>query len=595
MYKFIFTNIQIDNKIERLYDFKSKRNSCIGTLFFDGVEYNDFIYIPMEDVQRDEFFQNLDNYKNYFTLKLDKKLLIKKNGISLNRLLVLRKENKVIITNSNKLLFETIDLLKIDLSPSQKYLKQVLHQGFSIGPTSPFREIEYIGKNNFLIYNGEEIIIQESKNNFIFNNRNEYDVNKIRNAFIDSFDKRVDKNTKVGIFLSGGIDSSVLASIAANFMENEKIETYTFSYKTLGKKSEVEYAKKVNDYLNIDGKQYIFDKTDIDALDLEEFVYYDYPYFGTILLRAIYKDISDSNEDYILMTGHDTRAATGCLNKIDNIHRNFSVNKNISTKYSKKLMKLLFGIEKLLFGIDIPDKYKWYFSHFSRLLLESIFAEKKYLIDRFCRGDELYLFSKLKGISNDGLIKLDIEVRKEIEKIFKNELEFSRDNYFTSYIDFQMKYDQENYYIPQVYSLMDFYPVKTVFPFFDTDIIKICENIPEKIRRKELKGYDRFSNKRVKVNKFVLRDVFKNTLPKDILYRKKAVADTIYLFYNDGLKEKIYPGLKIINKITPGYFDSFFDWYKNKNTFKEEDGFLLHRLHVLGITGLKYKKWVIDL
>ena len=107
-----------------------------------------------------------------------------------------------------------------------------------------------------------------------------------------SFEYRMVSDVPVGVFLSGGYDSSVVTAILQNG-RNEKLNTFTIGFKEKGF-DEAPYAKKVAKYLGTNHTEYYCtakDATDILPL-LPEI--YDEPFsdnssIPTILVSKIAK------------------------------------------------------------------------------------------------------------------------------------------------------------------------------------------------------------------------------------------------------------------------------------------------------------------
>lgn len=76
-------------------------------------------------------------------------------------------------------------------------------------------------------------------------------VTQIQDALTSAVSSRLPKHTSAGVFLSGGIDSSLIAAMAKN--EHSSIQAFSVGFAEEGY-SEIEYAKKTADALEIDLK-----------------------------------------------------------------------------------------------------------------------------------------------------------------------------------------------------------------------------------------------------------------------------------------------------------------------------------------------------
>jgi len=100
-------------------------------------------------------------------------------------------------------------------------------------------------------------------------------VDELENLLIDAFKYRMVSDVPVGVFLSGGIDSSVVAAILQKHYGN--IHTFTIGFKE-AKYNEATYAKQVAQYLGTNHTEKFLDSSQAKEI-LERFVdIYDEPF-----------------------------------------------------------------------------------------------------------------------------------------------------------------------------------------------------------------------------------------------------------------------------------------------------------------------------
>lgn len=104
------------------------------------------------------------------------------------------------------------------------------------------------------------IKLPESQNSF-----SKEDDAELRQALSKAVRKRLVADVEVGAFLSGGIDSSVIASLAQSSLETP-LKTYTIGFKDKGF-DESAYAKQVADYLGTEHRCEILGEWDERALE----------------------------------------------------------------------------------------------------------------------------------------------------------------------------------------------------------------------------------------------------------------------------------------------------------------------------------------
>ncbi|KIM05685.1 MAG: hypothetical protein KN64_02015 [Sulfurovum sp. AS07-7] len=108
-----------------------------------------------------------------------------------------------------------------------------------------------------------------------FQNSEEELVDELENLLIDAFKYRMVSDVPVGVFLSGGIDSSVVTAILQKHYGN--IHTFTIGFKE-GKYNEATYAKEVAKHLGTDHTERFLDSTQAKEI-LDRFVdIYDEPF-----------------------------------------------------------------------------------------------------------------------------------------------------------------------------------------------------------------------------------------------------------------------------------------------------------------------------
>ena len=92
---------------------------------------------------------------------------------------------------------------------------------------------------------------------------------KLRNLLIESVNRSISTTERTGIFLSGGVDSSIIAA-AAKHCSSEKIFTYAAG---LEGSPDIESARIAAEYLETEHKDYLFNKQEILEA-LPEIIYY---------------------------------------------------------------------------------------------------------------------------------------------------------------------------------------------------------------------------------------------------------------------------------------------------------------------------------
>ena len=98
---------------------------------------------------------------------------------------------------------------------------------------------------------------------------------KLTELLEDSVSKRMISDVPIGVMLSGGIDSSLIAAIAQK-KSLKKINTYCIGFNNKGF-DESKYAKKISNILSTSHNEFILDDYSIEDLVEKIPFYYDEP------------------------------------------------------------------------------------------------------------------------------------------------------------------------------------------------------------------------------------------------------------------------------------------------------------------------------
>lgn len=165
-----------------------------------------------------------------------------------------------------------------------------------------------IFKNTYKVEPGEQVIFKNGE----LNKRKYWDViekyydgkkheiidysdakNHIKELIIDSVSKRMVADVPVGIWLSGGIDSSLIAAVAQT-QSDRKIKTFTVGMETK-EEDEAVYAKEVAKCIGTDHTEIYISEQELLQLIDDLAVYYDEPFadssqIATMAVAAITKE-----------------------------------------------------------------------------------------------------------------------------------------------------------------------------------------------------------------------------------------------------------------------------------------------------------------
>lgn len=192
--------------------------------------------------------------------------------------------------------------LTIDIEASNHYL----HLGFIPSPRSIFNEIKkfpsgHVGK---LDKNGKLTLTPYWKvESYIGNNGLSHAESKkmIKDLLIQSISEHLISDVPIGLFLSGGIDSSLLA-VLANEIQPNKLKTFTIGFKN-GHHDEAPIAKKIADYIGLENEcAYIGDAEIISIFNKLKDVY-DEPFGDTSSIPTMFVSELASKNVKVVLSG----------------------------------------------------------------------------------------------------------------------------------------------------------------------------------------------------------------------------------------------------------------------------------------------------
>jgi len=164
---------------------------------------------------------------------------------------------------------------------NKEVIPYFLHLGFIPEPFTIYKNIykfpsshyAIINKNNFTLknyWNIENSLLDIAYDDFNFVK------NKLKELIIDSVSHQLISDVPLGVFLSGGVDSSLIAAIAQS-LKQDRIKTFSIGF-TESKYNESHYAKDIANYLKTDHYEFIVTYKDaIEKID-EILNTYDEPF-----------------------------------------------------------------------------------------------------------------------------------------------------------------------------------------------------------------------------------------------------------------------------------------------------------------------------
>lgn len=331
------------------------------------------------------------------------------------------------------------------------------------------------------------------------NSKNEDDIkNDIEKILNDAINLRMVSDVPVGVFLSGGYDSSLVASILAK-KQGTKINTFTIGFDD-EKYNEAKHAKTIAEYLGTNHTEYYMKNSDM--LDLVEKLpfYYDEPFGDSSALPTmIVSNLAKQSVTVALSADGGDEAFCGYskyffLNKFQNIFSNSFKREVLKTGLnlinSNSIEYINEKLPKKLKQTNIKDKYNKFQRAINSDRLEEMFENASSYVDKKEIKKFLYisknekLFKKWQNIGN---IEFLNQMMACDYKLFMND-------------DVLTKVDRATMSVS----------LEGREPLLDHRIIEYMARVPLEIKYKNNQG------------KYLLRQVLYKYLPKDLVDKPKS-------------------------------------------------------------------------
>ena len=331
--------------------------------------------------------QTIDTLKGMFAFaildKKENKIILARDRIGIKPLYYLLNDNNFIFSSEIKTIKNlSKDKLKIDEESSANYY---YHRHIN-EPKTIYKEINAVESGQYLELELKNFLITKINYWTLIRSSKEQDekkvIDKVEELLNESVKEHLVSDVPISFAFSGGVDSSLLISIAKQYQNN----ITAFTIKRSDNDIDWIYSKKIAKYLNIKQKINDFNNLDIDGVDKRLYKIYDQPIgcssiFSTYLLyKTMTKEfkvcISGDGGDEIfggynwyqhfLDTKHPTLNILRSLNRLRTfIRHKYFFPKNDIEKYKKIMLDRFtkIDIEKLLdnnIKVEEIEMYKKY-------------------------------------------------------------------------------------------------------------------------------------------------------------------------------------------------------------------------------------------
>ncbi|MDG1974771.1 MAG: asparagine synthase (glutamine-hydrolyzing) [Flavobacteriaceae bacterium] len=491
---------------------------------------------------------------------IKKELILVRDQFGIKPIYFYQDDNKLIFSSEKKAILKSKDVI---LNINKQALLEYMWYGNPLGNNTFYREINELEPGNIIKISKDKIT---NFKYFNINSIKEIDIseqeaiNRIKYLFEESVKRHLISDVPVGVFLSGGIDSSAITAYASKHYKG-KLKTFSICFDYDKGVNELSLASKVAKKFGTDHTEVKISGDDLinvlESLDMS----HDEP-FGDAANIPLYL---------------------------------------ISKKLKGKIKVVLQGDggDEFFGGYSryntIKNKNKWKILSFLPKLIELIQTENTKIL-RFQRFIDA-ITQKNQYVRNALLLTMESKYRNPI-KVFNESMknELKKLNPFERYKDIYCKYPKILDYSQALFFTDSQIVLKDTFfekvdkstmansmeiriPFLDKELTEFALSLPAKLKTK--KG----------VPKYLLKKAFKNLIPDEILYGSKKGFGVPYGYWlKTSLKEyfltqlntdhvKNFIDIKVVEKM-------FYEHLRDKGNH----GFLLWKVLILSIWLNKNKR-----
>ncbi len=384
---------------------------------------------------------------------------------------------------------------KINFEINSQAVADFLHLGFIPAPKTIYSNIKKLKSGCFLEINKDSI----SEKNFDTPTQHIEYIHGSEEKIIATLEEKLFESVKIqlrsdvpyGVFLSGGIDSSLLTALASKTV-TEKLNTFSIGFKEQSH-NEAMYAKAVASYLNTKHHEFIVSYT--DALELIPSIpdVYDEPYADpsavptmlvSQLARQHVKVVLSGEGGDELFHGYGTMKWASRLNNFPfkQFHNTFSAILNQLPSRYKRIASLLHYSNSGFLPAHIYSQEQYFFST----------AEIKAVL----AGNQFYQIS-------------DYLTGKQ-KKFFKNISEWSNaDTAAADQAHFEFNVTLQDDLLTKVDRASMRYSLEARVPYLDNNVVNYALSIPSKIKTKN------------GIAKYPLKKILYKHVPQELFNRPK--------------------------------------------------------------------------
>jgi asparagine synthase (glutamine-hydrolysing) len=390
---------------------------------------------------------------------------------------------------------------------------------------------------------------------------------KTENVLFSAFNYRMVADVPVGIFLSGGYDSTCVTALLQK-NNTQRIKTFTIAVPDIGL-NEAPYAKEVAKHFNTE--HYEFECSQKEALELIENLpyYYDEPFADSSAIPTTLVCLMAKKQVTVALSADGGDEVFAGYNRYDYLMKHGKLLNQLPNFLRKGTLKMMDAIPSEKIPI-LKNKYNFH-NRYQKLksLLNNPSAQNM-------------MFSLSKQMNDEELIGLFKSAIKCLDTAYIS-TELKQE--FYSPLSFMQAIDYQTYLLDDILQKVDRASMTASLegrePFLDHRIIEFVAQLPNEYKY----------NKGIK--KYILKEIVHQYIPKNIIDRPKmGFAIPLEKWLMTDLKEQVLSSLNPDTIIKQGVFN-LSEVEKIKNDFFAGKKELATKIWHLFMFQLWYQKWMI--
>lgn len=460
--------------------------------------------------------------------------------------------------NGNKFLFasELKSLMAVDNSYNLNLiLDKEAHSTFSSlsyipAPQTIFKNVFKLEPGHYLegkILDGNKIelsndiyfsfssAINNAKNNPFEGTYND-SVAQLKDKLRSVIEKQLISDAPIGCFLSGGIDSSLITSIASE-CSSSKINTFSMGFDD-DNYNESKFAKEIGNFLGTNHTEFIVNPSDALSLVSSLPEVYDEPFADSSQIPTILLSQITAKSVKVALSGDAGDEVFGGYNRYIYANKIWNI-------FRSKPETVRNIVKNICIFIDSNNKY---IPNLINKNLENKFPQFREKLSKIIRilnhSSEIDIYNEL--ISNNNSKNLFNDHNNAFNQ---NKLYYVPDCIKDSFVDLMMYLDTTGYLPGDILTKVDrasmSSSLETRIPFLDIDLIKYSWSLPTSYKVSKRHG------------KIILKDCLKSYIPETLFMRpKKGFNIPLADWLRGPLKEWMLDNLNSKKISSEGLYDS---------------------------------------